>query len=423
MARALHIQLSTMYPGIGVAMRQMKEVKDLQKGKNTAEKKKKKNTNPVAAFLWTNKRQRARNIYFLLTVFVVIVAVGIGYVSSKLDNINYDDKNETSVSSDANKNYEEEEFEIMQAIDSASSYNDFIYKWANNGGELRKSKNVINVLLLGLDSEDALEKGGRSDTILLASLNKKTKKIYLTSFFRDTWTYMNIDGQDRYNKINSAYYYGSDEALIDTFEKNYKIDVDYYCAVDFSSFTDIINALGGLTVEVQQYEAEYINRTTVHTIDYGPAVKLDGWEALVFARIRKSDSDSDVSRTRRQRLVISALIDSAKGASLSQLNEALDKLFKYVKTDLTKMQILGYAAQALSGGWMDYEIEQINLSDPEIFRTGYVGNTAVVFVDFPMVAETVQTAVYGDSNVINSEDRVEPFSLLRARSDGQMILA
>ena len=210
MARALHIQLSTMYPGIGVAMRQMKEVKDLQKGKNTAEKKKKKNTNPVAAFLWTNKRQRAKNIYFLLTVFVVIVAVGIGYVSSKLDNINYDDKNETSVSSDANKNYEEEEFEIMQAIDSASSYNDFIYKWANNGGELRKSKNVINVLLLGLDSEDALEKGGRSDTILLASLNKKTKKIYLTSFFRDTWTYMNIDGQDRYNKINSAYYYGSD---------------------------------------------------------------------------------------------------------------------------------------------------------------------------------------------------------------------
>ena len=60
MARALHMQLSTMYPGIGVAMRQMKEVNDLQKGKNTAEKKKKKKTNPVAAFLWTNKRQRAK---------------------------------------------------------------------------------------------------------------------------------------------------------------------------------------------------------------------------------------------------------------------------------------------------------------------------------------------------------------------------
>lgn len=395
----------------------------LKKENNVIKKKESKGQNPIASFLWINKRQRAKNIYFLLTIFVVIIAVGIGYVSSKLDIINYDDKKETSVSGDANKIYEEEEFEIMQAIDSASSYNDFIYKWANNGGELRKSKNVINVLLLGLDSEDALEKGGRSDTILLASLNKKTKKIYLTSFFRDTWTYMNIGGEDRYNKINSAYFYGGDEALIDTFEKNYKIDVDYYCAVDFSSFTDIINALGGITVEVQQYEAEYINRTTVHTIDYGPAVKLNGWEALVFARIRKSDSDSDVSRTRRQRLVISAFIESAKGASLSQLNNALDKLFKYVKTDLTKMQILGYAAQALSGGWMDYEIEQVNLSDPEIFCTGYVGNSAVVFVDFPMVAETVQKAIYGDSNVVNTEDRVKPFSLLRARSDGQMLLA
>ena len=395
----------------------------LKKENNVIKKKESKGKNPIASFLWINKRQRAKNIYFLLTIFVVIMAVGIGYVSSKLDIINYDDKKETSVSGDANKIYEEEEFEIMQAIDSASSYNDFIYKWANNGGELRKSKNVINVLLLGLDSEDALEKGGRSDTILLASLNKKTKKIYLTSFFRDTWAYMNIGGEDRYNKINSAYFYGGDEALIDTFEKNYKIDVDYYCAVDFSSFTDIINALGGITVEVQQYEAEYINRTTVHTIDYGPAVKLNGWEALVFARIRKSDSDSDVSRTRRQRLVISAFIESAKGASLSQLNNALDKLFKYVKTDLTKMQILGYAAQALSGGWMDYEIEQVNLSDPEIFCTGYVGNSAVVFVDFPMVAETVQKAIYGDSNVVNTEDRVKPFSLLRARSDGQMLLA
>ena len=395
----------------------------LKKENTVIKKKESKGQNPIASFLWINKRQRAKNIYFLLTIFVVIMAVGIGYVSSKLDIINYDDKKETSVSGDANKIYEEEEFEIMQAIDSASSYNDFIYKWANNGGELRKSKNVINVLLLGLDSEDALEKGGRSDTILLASLNKKTKKIYLTSFFRDTWTYMNIGGEDRYNKINSAYFYGGDEALIDTFEKNYKIDVDYYCAVDFSSFTDIINALGGITVEVQQYEAEYINRTTVHTIDYGPAVKLNGWEALVFARIRKSDSDSDVSRTRRQRLVISAFIESAKGASLSQLNNALDKLFKYVKTDLTKMQILGYAAQALSGGWMDYEIEQVNLSDPEIFCTGYVGNSAVVFVDFPMVAETAQKAIYGDSNVVNTEDRVKPFSLLRARSDGQMLLA
>lgn len=377
----------------------------------TKKYKSRKKVNPVAAFLWKDKRQRAKNIYFLLTVFVVIVAVGIGFVNSKLNQIDTGDGDEKfTVSPDII--YDEDELDLIQAIDSASSYNDFIYKWANNGGALHSSKNVINVLLIGLDSYDALENGGRSDTLILASLNKKTQKIYLTSFFRDTWTYMNIGGQDRYNKINASFFYGGPDALIDTLEKNFKIDIDYYVAVDFSSFEDIINALGGLTVEVQEYEAKYINRTTVHTIDYGPAVKLNGYEALVFARIRHSDADSDVSRTRRQRQVISALIQSAKNASLTQLNNALDSLFKYVKTDLSKMQLLSYGAQALANGWVGYDIEQLVFSDADVFSTGYIGKSAVVFVDFPLVSERLQMAIYGESNVINEEDRVKPFNLI-----------
>lgn len=386
-------------------------------------KKKSKKPNKIVNFLWKNKKQRAKNCLSLLMAFVCLISVGLGYISSKLELITVDEENNNSMidASQADKIYEEEEFEIIKSVESASSYNDFIYKWANNGGELRKSKNVINVLLVGVDGDDGLENGGRSDSIILVSLNKKTKKIYMTSFFRDTWTYMNIGGSNRYNKLNASFFYGGDDALIDTLEKDFKIDIDYYVAVDFSSFTDIINALGGLTLEVEQYEAEYINRTTVHTIDYGENVKLNGYEALVYARIRHSDSDSDVSRTRRQRKVISALIQSAKGASLSQLNDALDMLFKYVKTDLTKMEILSYAAQALASGWINYDIEQVVLSDAEIFRTGYVGEASVVFVDFPIVAQKVQTAIYGDSNVINDEDSKKAFSFLTARSDGQYL--
>lgn len=383
----------------------------------------KKKLNPIAAFFWKNKKQRARNIYFLLTVFLIVVAIGIGFISSKLDLIQIDrtdDNDQIKVSAD--KIYEDDEIKMISEIESAASYNDYIYKWANNDGALRSNKNVINVLLIGLDSADALENGGRSDTLILASLNKKTKKIYLTSFFRDTWTYMNIGGRDSYNKINASYANGGDDALIDTIERNFKIEIDYYVAVDFSSFTDIINALGGLTVEVQEYEAKYINRTTKHTIDYGPAVKLNGEQALVFARIRKSDADSDVSRTRRQRQVISALIQSAKGASLPQLNKALDSLFKYVKTDLTKAQILSYAAQGLANGWVNYEIENVVLSDPSIFRTGYVGSSAVVFVDFPVAAELVQKSIYGNSNIIVSENSLKLFNFLKLRSDGNYVL-
>ena len=225
---------------------------------------------------------------------------------------------------------------------------------------------------------------------------------------------MNVAGKDRYAKINSSYFHGGPNALIDTIEKNFKIDIDYYVAVDFSSFRDIIDALGGITVPVQEYEAAYINKTNPDFhIEAGDAVHLTGKQALVFARIRKSDYDSDVSRTRRQRQVITSLIESAKNASLSQLNNTLDTLFKYVKTDLTKSQILSYGAQAIAKGWVNYEITQFTLSDSDVFRTGYVGNSAVVFVDFPLAAQRVQSSVYGDSNIVLDESRLKVFDFVK----------
>ena len=375
--------------------------------------KKNKKTNPVSAFLWKDKKRRAKNFYFLLVVMVCCAAIGMGYITEKLDLMETGDDQVIAgenLGSTSEVIFEEEDLEIMQAIDSAGSLNDFLYQWANNGGELYSSKNVINILLVGLDSKDALKNGGRSDSMILVSLNKKTEKISMCSFFRDSWCYMNLAGKDSYAKINSSYLYGGPDALIDTIEKNFKIDIDHFVAVDFSSFRGIIDALGGITVEVQEYEANYINRTNPDFhIEAGPAVKLTGKQALVFARIRKSDYDSDVSRTRRQRQVITSLIQSAKSASLSQLNNTLDALFAYVKTDLTKSQILSYAAQALTKGWINYEITQFALSDSDVFRTGYVGNSAVVFMDFPLAAQRVQTEIYGESNIVLDDKRAKVF--------------
>lgn len=384
---------------------------------NKKKEKGEKKPNPVAAFLWKDKRRRAKNFYFILVVFICLITAGMGYITEKLDLMSTgDDDTVTPAGSEITQEviYDEEELAIIEAIDSAGSLNDFLYQWANNGGELYSSKNVINVLLVGLDSKDALEYGGNSDSLILVSLNKKTEKISMCSFFRDSWCYMNVGGNDRYAKINSSYFHGGADALIDTIERNFKIDIDYYVAVDFSSFRDIIDALGGITVEVQEYEAAYINRTNPDFhIEAGPAVKLTGKQALVFARIRKSDYDSDVSRTRRQRQVITSLIESAKNASLSQLNNTLDTLFKYVKTDLTKSQILSYAAQALAKGWLNYEITQFTLSDPEVFKTGYVGSAAVVFMDYPLAAQRVQTSIYGESNIVLDENRATVFDFVK----------
>ena len=304
----------------------------------------------------------------------------------------------------------------MNSINQAGSLNDYLYQWANNGGTPYSSKNVINVLLIGLDSADALENGGRSDTLILVSLNKKTKQINMTSLFRDTWTYINARGKDTYGKINSSYFYGGPETLIETIQNDFKIKIDYYVAVDFSSFTDIINALGGLTIEVEEYEAEYIRRTSVHKdFQSGPAVKLDGWEALVYARIRKSDTDSDVSRTRRQRKVIMALMESAKGAGITQLNNALDMLFKYVKTNLTRMEILSYGVQGLTNGWLNYAIQETTIADDDVFRAGMIDRTSLVLIDFELAAQRIQTAIYGDSNITLADDRVIPFNLVTLR--------
>ena len=377
--------------------------------------KKNKKVNPVSAFLWKNKKRRAKNIYFILVMILCITAVGMGFINEKLDLMSTGDDINNPAGSNITQEviYDEEELAIMDAINSAGSLNDYLYQWANNGGELYSSKNVINVLLVGLDSKNGLQYGGNSDSLILVSLNKKTEKISMCSFFRDSWCYMNVSGRERYAKINSSYFHGGPDGLIDTIERNFKIDIDYYVAVDFSSFRDIIDALGGITVEVQEYEANYINRTNPDFhIEAGPAVHLTGKQALVFARIRKSDYDSDVSRTRRQRQVITSLIQSAKNASLSQLNNTLDALFAYVKTDLTKSQILSYAAQAITKGWLNYEITQFTLSDSEIFKTGYVGNASVVFMDFPLAAQKVQTEIYGESNIVLDDNRAKVFDFV-----------
>ncbi len=392
-----------------------KNVNKSRKKKKVSSKGTRRKVNPVLAFLWVDKRRRAKNFFAFLVCITVLVAAAMGYVTGKLDLMEtQDDEQETLPAVDATQIiYDEDDLEIMSAINSAGSLNDYLYQWANNGGELYSSKNVINILLIGLDSSSALEQGGRSDSIILVSLNKKTEKISMVSFFRDTWCYMNINGNNTYGKLNSSYLYGGPDALIDTLERNFKVNIDYYVAVDFDSFRNIINALGGITVEVQQYEANYINRTNPElNIQAGESVHLNGKEALIFARIRKSDSDSDVSRTRRQRQVITALLQSAKGASLTQLNNMLDTLFTYVKTDLSKSQILSYGTQAIAKGWINYEITQLTLSDTDVFNTGYVGTSSVVFMDFPLAAQRVQQALYEDSNIELTDDRVKVFNFV-----------
>ena len=180
------------------------------------------------------------------------------------------------------------------------------------GVELVSDKNVRNILLIGCD--EASGGSSRSDSIMIASVNKSTGKITICSILRDTHLY--IPGK-REAKVNSAYAWGGANLLIQTIEHNFGIRIDDYATVNFEMFTALVDGLGGVDVEVTEDEADYINNRHKYgyekkpdAFESGESVHLNGYQALWYSRIRKLDSD--FMRTQRQRKVISAIASKIK---------------------------------------------------------------------------------------------------------------
>lgn len=365
---------------------------------------------------FTRKNKKNLKIIALLLVIVILLGCGGGlgyfylyyfsdgsYGDSGLD-FNEPFTEQTIYEEDHN-------WQAMGDVD-ANSLNGFLYSWANNGGEKMFSKNVINVLLCGVDSETGKADSGRSDIMMLVSINKRTETITLVSLLRDSWTYMSLPRSngtyyDYYFKLNSVYIYGGPATLLNTVENNFKIEIDQFIAVDFKSFPKLIDALGGVTVEVQDYESKYIRRTSSHKNFPSGKATLNGSQALIYSRIRKCDADSDISRTRRQRSVIKGLLDSAKSATNGQLLNAFKQVSPYLRTGYTQSEVASLIAQAYSNGWMDYKLVEIVLPGEDYVdrvSTKIDGHWAWV-ADYAACAQALQKALYGETNVILSEDR------------------
>ena len=386
-------------------------------------------------FWMKNKRRNLRLLIvaILLLVFAAVIAF-ILIVDQKLDLIDYNPGINFENADQTNpEDYEEDlVFTPMHDVADASSLKDWLQQWAQNGGQKLHSKNVINCLLCGVDTQEGTS--GRTDAMILVSLNKKNKTITLTSFMRDSYTYMDIDGRDRWYKINSAYNWGGAATLVETIENNYKIEIDNYITVDFNTFPKLIDALGGVEIEVEEYEAKYIRRTSSHKkFPYGESVRLNGEQALIYSRIRKSDADGDLARTRRQRKVVTALISMARKASAGQLNNMLNLVLPYVQTNYRRAQVLSLSTQAMLQGWMHYEILQVSCpllegmdmgdatqitGKDSFMMTGYARQQEFVWiVDYQLDAQRVQQALYGMTNIeVNTEDYVSPFDFLKGSS-------
>lgn len=365
-----------------------------------------KEKNPFKRFgKWFKNLPKAKKllvsiIAIILAILIALLGAGGIFVAQKLSLLGDAlGKNEDDII------YEDEEFEDIEIDIGSAGFKQSLIDWATIGNDRKmSSKNVINVLLIGADSRNGTN-SGNTDVMMLISVNKKTKELKLVSFFRDSYLYVEGDKNSYCTKLNAAFSMGGPETLIKTIENNYKIEIDNYVMVNFESFTKIIDAMGGVTVDVQQYEADYNYKKFKVELPVGESVTLNGEQALCFVRIRNCDADGDVSRTRRQRMVIDSILSRVKKASISDLNKYIDLLLPYVDTGYKKTEIVSMGIKALTGGWASYERKQLQMP-PEDCRTSGSANMWIWVVDYELAAHKLQMELYGQSNINITEDRV-----------------
>lgn len=299
---------------------------------------------------------------------------------------------------------EEEIGDIVIDIGS-ESFKQALIDWSTSGNDRHmRSKNVINVLLIGADSRMGRNEGN-TDVMMLLSVNKKTKQLKMVSFLRDSYLYIEGDNHSYCTKLNAAFSMGGPDCLINTIENNYKIEIDNYVMVNFESFEDIINAMGGITVDVEGYVANYIERTLETDMPSGENVTLNGQQALAFCRVRGCDVDGDVSRTERQRQVIDSMVSRVTSSSISEINKYIDILLPYVDTGYTETEIISLGIKAITGGWALFDRTQISVPDEEDRIPGDA-NMWIWVIDYQKAAHKLQKELYGESNIVLSEDRV-----------------
>lgn len=352
-------------------------------------------------------------ICILLVLCIGFFAIGFNYYKGLKeapppveDTLTYDFDDEE----EADALEDDPEFDKIFEGD-AKEFKAMLKEWATNGGDIMYSKDVMNVLCVGVDTRNKNTISGLSDSMIIVSINQKLGTITLTSIMRDSFAYLESpDGVGSFNKINSAFpFYGIDN-LINTIQSHFKIRIDGYAMINFAFFKAVIDELGGVNVPVQQYEADYLNKGYGFSLVAGDSVNLNGDEALAFCRSRKCDADGDVSRTRRQRQTMIGLLQKARTIQTSEVAGYIKTFLPYLKTSYDEAEVISLATKAVVAGWANFDVQQIVMPD-EASREAHSGSVWYWAVDYPLAAHTLQTAIYGESNIDLAEDRVSPLDI------------
>ena len=222
------------------------------------------------------------------------------------------------------------------------------------------TKEVTNILLIGVDGAED-NRALRTDVMMLLSINEKTKKITLCSFMRDLYARYPTEPANPINgdldKLNHAHMYGGPELTLAVLKETFNIDIQRYVKINFTSFVHLVDAMGGIDVELTAKEINYINHAQKGTAELSHLnsyptkslpqrdglTHLNGIQALTHARNRKTDSD--FGRTNRQREIIMAMIEKMKGLSLGELNASLNVFLPFVTTNIQAWEMKGMILQ------------------------------------------------------------------------------
>ena len=225
-----------------------------------------------------------------------------------------------------------------------------------NSNVSKSLSNFRNIVIFGVDDRtDSFS--GRSDSIILVSINKKTSEVKLCSVYRDSYLKLTDRSLD---KITHAYAYGGPELAISTLNQNLDLNITEFATVNFDSTQKIIDAVGGITLKIDSDEVKHITG-----INSAGKHHLNGSQALQYSRIRYEEG-GDYKRTERMRTVLTAVFDKVKTLGLNELNNLANELLPLVKTNISTLDIISLLPHLPSFkvntniGW-PYEVKGITL--------------------------------------------------------------
>lgn len=270
-------------------------------------------------------------------------------------------------------------------------------------GSLRQDKNTVNILLVGEEAINGGGSRGRTDSIMIATMNVKQKAIKLTSLMRDMYVQI-PDYSD--NKLNAAYHIGGMPLLKETIQVNFDIELDGAILVDFNGFEEVIDKLGGVEITISESEASYLNSTNYisnpanRTVKVGTQI-LNGNQALGYSRVRYRKASSgeadDFGRTSRQRTVLNAIFEKYKSKNVAELVLLLNDILPLVTTDIQKSDIVGFIGTFVTLGTT--KLETLRLPIDNEYTSANIRSMDVLLPNMPVNIETLHTFIFGSTNV------------------------